>query len=86
MPEEIYPERSIELTPGDRLLFYTDGVADCRDERGETFGTQRLREALAEHSSDMAPQIAANLLDDLKRFRGTAKPVDDMTLVVAEIR
>jgi sigma-B regulation protein RsbU (phosphoserine phosphatase) len=86
MPEEVYSERSVELEPGDRLVFYTDGVADCRDERGETFGAERIREALAKLSAGNAMQITKGLVEQVRAFRGSARPVDDMTLVVAEIR
>jgi sigma-B regulation protein RsbU (phosphoserine phosphatase) len=86
MPEEVYLERSVELEPGDRLCLFTDGVADCRDERGETFGPERIQKSLKECATGTAAQIAANLVNELKRFRGTARPVDDVTLVIAEIR
>jgi serine phosphatase RsbU (regulator of sigma subunit) len=86
MPEERYAERSVDLEPGDRLCLFTDGVADCRDERGETFGSDRVRHVLPTYAGGTAVAITERLVRDLTHFRGAAKPVDDMTLVVAEIR
>jgi phosphoserine phosphatase RsbU/P len=85
-PDERYAEKTIPLAPGDRLVFFTDGVADCRDERGETFGTDRVGASLARLADKPAAGVIDGIVDGLKQFRGTARPVDDMTLVAAEIR
>jgi serine phosphatase RsbU (regulator of sigma subunit) len=86
MAEEVYAERVVDLEPGDRLVLFTDGVADCRDERGETFGHERVRELLPSLATGAAAQVTEGYVRELNQFRGEAKPVDDMTLVVAEIR
>jgi phosphoserine phosphatase RsbU/P len=86
MPEEVYAERTVDLEPGDRLCLFTDGVVDCRDERGETFGQERLRDLLPQYAGRPVAALTDALADELSRFRGAAKPLDDMTLVVAEIR
>jgi phosphoserine phosphatase RsbU/P len=86
MAEEVYRESVVELEPGDRLVMFTDGVADCRDELGETFGNDRVRELLPKLASGTASQIAEGYVRELTAFQGTAKPQDDVTLVVAEIR
>jgi sigma-B regulation protein RsbU (phosphoserine phosphatase) len=86
MPDEVFVERSVELEPGDRLCLYTDGVPDCRDEQGATLGAERLRSRFVECAGKSASQITETMVQGLKEFRGSAKPVDDMTLVVAEIR
>lgn len=86
MPDEVFVEKSVELEPGDRICLYTDGVADCRDEQGATFGAERLRSQLVEYAEKNASQITESFVEGLKQFRGSAMPVDDMTLVVAEIR
>ena len=68
------------------MCLFTDGVADCRDERGATFGHDRVRDLLPELAAGTATQIADGYVKALSEFRGQTKPVDDMTLVVAEIR
>jgi sigma-B regulation protein RsbU (phosphoserine phosphatase) len=86
MAEEMYAERVVELEPGDRLMLFTDGVADCRDDRGELFGTNRLRDLMPSLAGGTATQVADGYVKALNDYRGDTKPVDDMTLVVAEIR
>lgn len=36
------PETEISLEPGDRLLFFTDGIVEARSPGGERFGQERL--------------------------------------------
>jgi len=86
MPDEVYAERAVELEAGDRLCLFTDGVADCRDERGATFGHDRVGELLGTLAQKRAAAITEAYQRELTEFRGAAKPVDDMTLVVAEVR
>jgi len=86
MPDEMYTERQVDLEPGDRLCLFTDGVADCRDERGAAFGIERVRELLPHYARGSAAVITDAYVTELKQFRGATNPVDDMTLMVGEIR
>ena len=86
MPDEMYTEREVDLEPGDRLCLFTDGVADCRDERGAAFGVERVRELLPAYARGSATAITDAYVEELKQFRGATNPVDDMTLLVGEIR
>ncbi|MGC2635570.1 MAG: PP2C family protein-serine/threonine phosphatase [Acidobacteriaceae bacterium] len=42
--DERYERQTVMLAPGDRLTFYTDGLLEARDSRGELFGFERLAE------------------------------------------
>jgi sigma-B regulation protein RsbU (phosphoserine phosphatase) len=84
-PDEVYTEKSVVLEPGDRLLFFTDGVLDSRDERGESLGTSRLAEMLKNYSTDSAKIMMEHMAQDLNTFCGNVKPIDDITMLVAEI-
>jgi sigma-B regulation protein RsbU (phosphoserine phosphatase) len=85
MPDEVYRERAVELAPGDRLCFYTDGLVDARNEIGDTFGTDRLRDSLVAHGAETAEQLAARVLAAQTAFRGGQPLTDDVTLVVGEL-
>lgn len=85
VPDEQYREKAIQLEPGDRLCFYTDGVAEARNEAGEGYGTERLERALAAHGTLPAEALAARLVADQRAFRGDQKLTDDVTLVVGEL-
>jgi phosphoserine phosphatase RsbU/P len=86
-PEEVYRERTLELEPGDRLCFFTDGIPDTLNERGESFGGDWIGESLAhlpadEEGSDWTERIVQRLTE----FRGEQRPIDDMTLIMAKVR
>ena len=51
---------------------------------GEQFGKQRLRSVIRAAMEGSAEQIAQAIRDALAEFRGTAKPVDDVTFIVVK--
>jgi len=73
-----YPERSHDVTPGDRLVMYTDGIVECTDGSGEMFGFERLAGALA---GDTAAALVAALIERFTRFIGEAPRRDDVSVV-----
>ena len=80
----MYREQKVTLAPGDRLCFYTDGLVEARNEIGEAFGTDRLRESFEAHASEPADRLTAHILNAQRTFRGPTPLTDDVTLVVAE--
>jgi serine phosphatase RsbU (regulator of sigma subunit)/pSer/pThr/pTyr-binding forkhead associated (FHA) protein len=72
------------LTPGDRLVLYTDGVTEAQDAAGDFFGKKRLREAVALAAGLDCAGMHDAIQQALKDFTGGAEQSDDITLVVAE--
>ncbi|HUR52697.1 MAG TPA: SpoIIE family protein phosphatase [Gemmataceae bacterium] len=85
MAGEQYRERVVELEPGDRVCFFTDGVVEAHDERGEAFGTDRLSEALRLNGTASASELCDCLMAAQREFCGAAKLTDDVTLVVMQV-
>lgn len=85
VPDEQYRERTVQLEPGDRLCFYTDGLVEARDDRGEGYGTDRLEAAFTADGALCAEPLRDRLLADQLAFRGDQKLSDDVTLVVCEL-
>lgn len=85
MPDEVYREREIELEPGDRLCFYTDGLVETRNEIGELFGDDRLKRFLSEHGRKPAADLLKHLLQEQEAFRGSQRLGDDVTIMIGEL-
>lgn len=71
-----------QLQPGDRLLFYSDGVTEAHAPGGEQFGVDNLRTAVEQYigAGLVASELLRRLARDLRSHRG-AELADDATLV-----
>ena len=76
---------TVQLEPGDRLFFYTDGVIDCRDSRHRQFGEKRLRRYLKRCGSRAAASFLNDLVEELRTF-SEGRMEDDFTLLVCEVK
>jgi serine phosphatase RsbU (regulator of sigma subunit)/ketosteroid isomerase-like protein len=80
MPGMSYEEREVSLSEGDCVLFYSDGLVEAHNPRGEMFGFPRLRELVAEHGKERS--LRNLLLEELYSFVGEAwEQEDDITLL-----
>jgi serine phosphatase RsbU (regulator of sigma subunit) len=83
MPGMRYEEKEIELDVGEGVLFYTDGLVEAHDAKGEMFGFPRLKALIAEHSEERS--LGAFLLEELYSFVGEGwEQEDDVTLLGLE--
>jgi PAS domain S-box-containing protein len=79
-PDATWPEDNVAMTPGELIVFYTDGVTETAGEGGR-FGVDRLREFLSRQAGS-APASVLNLLDaELTEFTGGAALTDDVAVV-----
>ena len=75
----------IQIAPGDRLLFYTDGVTETQDATDEEFGMDRLLACLEESKGLSARGIIEYVIGSTKKFRSSQTERDDLTLVVIKV-
>jgi len=80
MPGMNYEQKEIVLEDGEAALFYSDGLVEAHDPKGEMFGFPRLRALIAEHSEEQA--LGEYLLEELYSFVGEGwEQEDDITLI-----
>ncbi|MBM3268449.1 MAG: SpoIIE family protein phosphatase [Candidatus Sericytochromatia bacterium] len=77
-----YRESEVPMNEGDLLLFWSDGLEDVHEERGKTFGVERIIE-IARKGGFTAEGLRSALLESCLAFRGNAVPFDDITIVTA---
>lgn len=80
-PDEIYPDQSIPLQPGDRTVLFTDGVIEAVSSDGDVFGSDRIDESLAE-DVPTAAVLLQSILGCWDTFTAGVPFADDRTLVV----
>jgi serine phosphatase RsbU (regulator of sigma subunit) len=80
MPGMGYEEKEIVLDAGEGILFYTDGLVEAHDPKGEMFGFPRLRALIAEHAVEGS--LGEFLMEELYSFVGEGwEQEDDITLL-----
>jgi serine phosphatase RsbU (regulator of sigma subunit)/predicted ester cyclase len=80
MPGMGYEEKETILEAGESALFYSDGLVEAHDPKGEMFGFPRLRTLIAEHAEKESLEEA--LLEELYSFVGEGwEQEDDITLL-----
>jgi len=75
----------MQLHPGDRVLFYTDGIVEARSPAGEFFGEERLADFVlrAEATGDPAPETLRRLMRQVLEHQSDQLQ-DDASIVVVE--
>jgi len=83
-PDEICELASADLTGGDVLVFYTDGVTEAENRLGEEFGLERLSTVVRDGSSLSAEGLTVNIFNSAADFCGDVGFHDDVTIVVVK--
>lgn len=74
-----------ELSPGEILVLYTDGVSEALDGAGQEFGDERLISILRANHELSSKPLLTTLLNEVRRF-SPHEQHDDITLIVAKCR
>jgi serine phosphatase RsbU (regulator of sigma subunit) len=81
MPQMSYEEKEVVLDGGEAALFYSDGLVEAHDPKGEMFGFPRLHSLVAEHGGE-ENSLEETLLEELYSFVGEGwGQEDDITLL-----
>jgi len=82
LPEQ--PERKVQITSGDTLVLYTDGVLEAIDADHRWFGLDNLTRIIRQHSEAPPSILAEEICRAAKRFAVGGLPSDDMTAIVLQ--
>lgn len=80
-----WSERSVPLSPGDTLLFASDGFAEQLDSADDPLGDERLTEVFRGSAGMPAREIVERLLARVAAWRGGREQGDDVTCVVVRV-
>ena len=74
-----------DLRPGQRILFYTDGLTDVRNESGEIFGIENLSNLFSAQDESPPSQAIDAILKGLQKWAGPTPFPDDVTAIMIDI-
>ncbi len=78
-----YHDESMEVNPGDRLAFYTDGLTEAANPRGQMYGPKRLAKLLGSTRDKNVDQVRDMLQNDLAGFV-QGEFADDVAFILVE--
>lgn len=85
VPQTHYDQKEFQLRAGDRMVIYSDGVVEPKNENNEVFGFERLVDLLKTEPGSPADLIQ-NIENSIQTFMGDAPQFDDLTCVAFQVR
>ncbi len=85
LPEPDLAVEECSFEPSDRLVLYTDGVVDCQDERGRSYGFGRLLRYANAQAAQAPDLFIEGLFERLNDFAGVDLK-DDVTILVCDFK
>jgi phosphoserine phosphatase RsbU/P len=86
MEEATYATRTIRLTPGDRLLLYTDGVTEAMDAGQRLFSDERLLGEMAGLAAAEPRRMVERIMAAVHAHAGGTPQSDDITLLALQYK
>ena len=81
-----YREGSLQLSPGDRIFLYTDGVTEATDGANQLYGSERLHRVLNANLDAGPETLLPAVKADVDQFVGDAPQFDDITMLCLAYR
>ncbi len=75
----------LTLHEGDRIILYTDGIPEARNDESKLYGKDRFIASILIHSSDDLEKMVNQIFSDIGDFTGRSPRRDDITLLMAQI-
>ena len=80
-----YQETRVSLKQGDILVYYTDGMVEAVNDKGELYGFERFLTSIEEGRALRADEILEKLISDIMVYVGSVEQHDDLTAVVVKV-
>ncbi|MCX7773950.1 MAG: SpoIIE family protein phosphatase, partial [Clostridia bacterium] len=79
-----FVNHQVLLFPGDKLVLYTDGLVDARNQNNQSYSVQGLKNTILKHYKWGAEQMTEAVVKDIKAFT-QGKPADDITILTIDV-
>ncbi len=77
-----YEETQLQLEPGDKVVYYTDGIVEAMNKHEDMYGFERLHEVVKSSPAETAEALMNDIIRSVSDFTGAAPQHDDLTIIV----
>jgi sigma-B regulation protein RsbU (phosphoserine phosphatase) len=81
-----YDEFRFKMKPGDMFVFFSDGILDARNRRGDLFGRGRVEKIIAECADRSADCVVDSLFKAVADHSAGVETFDDQTVVAIKVK
>lgn len=85
LPKQVYHHGSILLEKGDSVFFFTDGIVEACNKKGEHFEMNRLIEAILHYKDLGSKDLDEYVMESLNQFTEGVLQKDDITMVLLKV-
>ena len=85
VPQFEYGQASVQLRPGDMVVFFTDGVTEAVNPRNDEFGLEAVQALFEDGETRSAQEAAEMILKAVREFAGEAPQFDDLTCMILRV-
>ena len=80
-----YDVGKVSIEEDDMLFFYTDGISEAMNHKGEEYGERRIAEFISAENGDSCAVVVEKLEREVLQFHGKSNLEDDCTMVLARV-
>jgi sigma-B regulation protein RsbU (phosphoserine phosphatase) len=70
------------IAQGDLVVFYTDGVSEAENKKGDSFGEEGLKSVVLKNRGKTPQALCKQVIEAVQEFTGSSDLADDITLVI----
>jgi sigma-B regulation protein RsbU (phosphoserine phosphatase) len=85
LDEANYEETQLKMEPGDKVVYYTDGIVEAMNKNEDMYGFERLNEVVKSSTAENAEDLMNDIIKDVSDFTGAAPQHDDLTIIVVSV-
>ena len=86
MPDVTYDQKTLQLAPGDRIYFYSDGVPEAMDKDLNQLGDQAVAQTVTAGRAQSLDASVSTLLETVEQWCQPKGPLDDVSILGVEWR
>ncbi len=83
--EGAYTGGAVNYSAGDIFVFYTDGVTEAMNQKGDMYGKERLLDVVEKNRAKPAKALVEAIEKDIRRYEPKSSQHDDITLIVLKV-